>query len=53
MIMDYSKDLAFYGVKELAEKYLKQMGIILNLLEKEDKILFEKAIKILTEWGDK
>ena len=48
--MSNLKDSAFYGVKKLAEKYLKQIETILNLLKKEDKVLWEKAINILTEW---
>ncbi len=50
--MSYLKDFAFESTKKLAEKYLKQIRTILNLLEKEDKILFNKAMKILTEWTE-
>ena len=47
--MSISGDIAFYGVKKLAEKYLNQIQEITELLKREDKNLYEKAMEILLE----
>ena len=49
-VMGKLQDIAFYGMKELADEYADKLREITDMLAKEDKRLFAKAVDIL---GDK